>query len=224
MWSFVFSKGNSLGAVLRDMTREQWHWARGWGGGHMPDKGWGGTMRSLKMLHKGFWCTSEMHWVLEADREMQSFWPWTKKNTREQRDLGGFHPPGPGAGCYHMLCSSGKISHYVIYIYFQARITLTIKGSIYRGIKFGKKEIMFGTPGWLSRISVCLWLRSWSQGAGIESGIGLPTQQGVCFSLCCSCACLLSLPCSLPLSLQSINKILKKYIVKMSIPPPKQSP
>ena len=26
----------------------------------------------------------------------------------------------------------------------------------------------FGAPVWLSQLSICLWLRSWSQGPGIE--------------------------------------------------------
>ena len=33
-----------------------------------------------------------------------------------------------------------------------------------------------GAPGWLSRLSVCLHLRFWSQGPGIELHIGLPAQ------------------------------------------------
>nr|XP_054365112.1 endoplasmic reticulum metallopeptidase 1 isoform X3 [Mirounga angustirostris] len=38
-------------------------------------------------------------------------------------------------------------------------------------------------PGWLSRLSNCLRLRSLSWSPGIESRIGLPARQGVCFSL-----------------------------------------
>ena len=37
-------------------------------------------------------------------------------------------------------------------------------------------------PGWLSWLSVCLQLRSWSWGPGIKFHIRLPAQQGVCFS------------------------------------------
>ena len=48
-----------------------------------------------------------------------------------------------------------------------------------------------GVPGWLSRWSVCLQLRSWSQGPGIEPHImGLPAQWGVCL---CHSPCLFSL-------------------------------
>ena len=59
-----------------------------------------------------------------------------------------------------------------------------------------------GAPGWLSGLSHCLRLRSWSQGLGIESRIGLSAQQG---------ACSLSLSLCLPLhqlviSLCQINK------------------
>jgi len=42
----------------------------------------------------------------------------------------------------------------------------------------------YGTPGWLSRLSGCLRLGSWSQGPGIESRIGLLARRGACFSLC----------------------------------------
>ena len=45
---------------------------------------------------------------------------------------------------------------------------------------------------WLHPLSICLGLRSWSQGPGIKPHIGLPAQQGVCLSLSlfptpCSC-------------------------------------
>ena len=40
-----------------------------------------------------------------------------------------------------------------------------------------------GAPGWLCGLSICLWLRSWSQGPGMESHMRLPSQQRVCFSL-----------------------------------------
>ena len=58
-----------------------------------------------------------------------------------------------------------------------------------------------GVPGWLSQLSVCLWLRSLPWGPGIEACIRLPAQRGLCFSL--------SLWLSLhlcPLSLSQINK------------------
>jgi len=55
-----------------------------------------------------------------------------------------------------------------------------------------------GAPEWLSRLSVCLWLRSGSQGSGIEPRIGLPAQRGACFSL------------SLPLCLLVLSKKKKK--------------
>ena len=40
-----------------------------------------------------------------------------------------------------------------------------------------------GVPGWLSQLSLCLWLRSQSRGPGIKPHIGLPAQWGICFSL-----------------------------------------
>ena len=56
-------------------------------------------------------------------------------------------------------------------------------------------------PGWLSGLSLCLRLRSWSQGPGMEPRIGLSAQRGVCFSLS------LCLPlCLLVISLCQINK------------------
>ena len=61
-----------------------------------------------------------------------------------------------------------------------------------------------GVPGWLSPASVCLLLRSWSPGPGIESRVGLPAQPGVCFSLCLS-----PLPV-LFLFLKWINNIFRK--------------
>ena len=46
-----------------------------------------------------------------------------------------------------------------------------------------------GAPGWLSQLSVCFWLRSWSQGPGMEPQLG---------NLCSAGGLLLPLP--LPLS------------------------
>ena len=40
------------------------------------------------------------------------------------------------------------------------------------------KVLCLGMPGWLSRLSICLRLRSWSWSPGIESHIGLPAQRG----------------------------------------------
>ena len=59
-------------------------------------------------------------------------------------------------------------------------------------------------PGWLSWLTVCLWLRSWSWGPRIEPYVFLPAQQGVCFSL--------SL-CPSPFVLSQI-KSFKKIILK----------
>ena len=73
--------------------------------------------------------------------------------------------------------------------------------------KFGSQDLL---GGWLSWLGVCLWLRSWSQGPGMDSScIRLPARGG-------SLLLLLPLPlpglCSLSLShsVSQINKILKK--------------
>ena len=52
-----------------------------------------------------------------------------------------------------------------------------------------KKTLTWGT--WVAQLfSVCLWLRSWSQGPGMEPRIRLPAQRTACFSLSCSpCLC-----------------------------------
>ena len=61
-----------------------------------------------------------------------------------------------------------------------------------------------GAPGWLSRLSVCPQLRSWSWGPGIETCVRLPAQWAGCLSLSTACA-LLSV-----FSLSHVNKIFKK--------------
>ena len=72
---------------------------------------------------------------------------------------------------------------------------------------FSKNKLL-EMPAWLSWLSICLRLSSWSQGPGIESRIRLLAQQGACFSL----YLLLSLSsappaCALSLSLWQRNKI-----------------
>ena len=63
--------------------------------------------------------------------------------------------------------------------------------------------------GWLSWLSICLWLRSWSQDPGIQPHIEFPPQWGVCFFLfplpffpTQVCSLSLSLSSSLSFSLQ----------------------
>ena len=80
------------------------------------------------------------------------------------------------------------------------KLNLTFMSIFYKDVKtiqWRKKLLLrYGTRGaWVvSRLSVRLWLRSWSQGPGIEPHIKLPAQQWGCFSLCCSnCLCPLSL-------------------------------
>jgi len=65
------------------------------------------------------------------------------------------------------------------------------------------RKMQITVPGWLSWLSDCLRLRSWSRSPGIESHIWLPAQRLVCFFLWPSL-----LSCSLTLS--QINKIKKK--------------
>jgi len=43
------------------------------------------------------------------------------------------------------------------------------------------RNCSFWTPGWLSQLSVCLRLRSWTRGPGIEFCIGLLAWRGACF-------------------------------------------
>ena len=69
------------------------------------------------------------------------------------------------------------------------------------------KLLLAGAPRWLNRLSICLHLRSWSQGSGIKPHIRLPAQRGAYFSLS---LCLLLPLLVLSLSLCQINKTLKK--------------
>ena len=65
------------------------------------------------------------------------------------------------------------------------------------------KILIDGVPGWLSWLSICLQLRSWSQYPGIKPHIGLSAQWRACFSFSpCLPLCLLVLS----LSLCQINK------------------
>ena len=70
---------------------------------------------------------------------------------------------------------------------------------------FNVKDII--RAWWLSWLSICLQLRSWSQVPGTKPCIGLPTQWGVCFSL------LLCLCPACAISLSQIKKSLKKKIL-----------
>ena len=75
---------------------------------------------------------------------------------------------------------------------------------------FPKKIKLTGAPGGLSQVSVCLFSSGHDsgRGPGIEPLIGLPAQQGLCFSLCLSVCLLLR-----SLSLCQRNKLnLKKKI------------
>ena len=64
---------------------------------------------------------------------------------------------------------------------------------------------MLGAPGWLSQVSVCLQLRSWSQSPRIEPHVRLPAQQR---SLLLSPSAPPPSLCSL--SLKLINNIFKE--------------
>ena len=73
--------------------------------------------------------------------------------------------------------------------------------SDFKDLKYHKKVslkyFILGAPGWLSRLSACLQLRSWSQGPGTEPQMGLPQWRAACFSFCSSflfCSLLLFLP------------------------------
>ena len=66
------------------------------------------------------------------------------------------------------------------------------------------KNSKTGVPGWLSKISLCLQLRSWSRGPGIEPHSWVSAQRGACFSLslCCSSPSPSAWLCSLSLSVK----------------------
>ena len=69
---------------------------------------------------------------------------------------------------------------------------------------------MIWAPGWLRGLSLCIKLRSWSQGPGIEPYIGLSAQWGACFLLS------LCLPlCGLVISACQINKIFRKIRLRI---------
>ena len=72
-------------------------------------------------------------------------------------------------------------------------------------MSFSIKKVTWGAPGWLSWLSVCFQLSSWSQDPGIQSCIRLPAHWGVCFSLC---LCPRPPACALLFSLS--NKIFKQ--------------
>ena len=64
-----------------------------------------------------------------------------------------------------------------------------------------------GAPGWLSRLSVRLWLRSWSRGQWVRARIRLCadcSEPGACFRFCVSLS--LTLPRSFSVSLCLKNK------------------
>ena len=75
-----------------------------------------------------------------------------------------------------------------------------------------KKET--GVSGWFSQLSVCLWLRSWTQGPGIKPHVGFPAPWGVGFSLSL-CLSLPLLELSLSFYVKWINKqIFEKIKIK----------
>lgn len=81
---------------------------------------------------------------------------------------------------------------------------LPLRKSLLREEGARPKRLNPGAPGWLSPLSICLQIRSWSRRPGIQPCVGLPAQQGACFSPWPSPL----LVCSL--TLKSIIKILKK--------------
>ena len=60
-----------------------------------------------------------------------------------------------------------------------------------------------GAPAWFSRLSIRLWLRSWSHGSWVQARVGLcadSSEPGACFRFCLSVSLSLSLSYSLSLS------------------------
>ena len=116
------------------------------------------------------------------------------------------------------LLSTSKWHIFLIYIWYNLIYSILVCSCSLRNITkddgnfyytyyfsfyFAKRysEIIsniLGAPGWLSQLSVCLWFRSWSRGAGMEFHVWLLAQQRVYFSLC---LCPSFLQCSLEHSL-----------------------
>ena len=67
-----------------------------------------------------------------------------------------------------------------------------------------------GAPGWLSQWSICLQLRSWSYGPGMEPHIRLPAQWRVCSSLSSLLMYSLAIFVTISVSLSQINKNLNR--------------
>ena len=94
-----------------------------------------------------------------------------------------------------------------LWIYFIFKQTLEVKFSVIVGFQYVLCSLFLHSienapsraPGWLSQLSICLLLRSWSQSPGIKPCIGLPAQQRACFALSL-CLPLLLLVLSLSLS------------------------
>ena len=67
--------------------------------------------------------------------------------------------------------------------------TIATKDNLWTKVRIAKnywlKLSMCVAPSWLSQLSICLWLKSWSQGPAIKphTHVRSPAQRGVCFSL-----------------------------------------
>ena len=124
-------------------------------------------------------------------------------------------PKEQGKSAHHMCDLAMEITrHHFHHTLLVKTITKICQGSRRRDISpffpLNRRSYIVrtcgvgGAPGWLSWLSVCLWLESWSRDPGIQHPIGLSAQWGVCFFL--SLPLHSSFP-SLMSSLKWINKI-----------------
>lgn len=84
--------------------------------------------------------------------------------------------------------SSNPASSLTLMVETSQNGTKTTKGSVAMPRWLGYeccalRHHSLGNPGWLGQLGVFLWLRTWSQGPGIQPHIRLPAQQRACFSL-----------------------------------------
>ena len=114
-------------------------------------------------------------------------------------------------GCISFLWNSFIVQRWDIYLPPQSLCICSLYlGSLACRCNKFIKNYIFGAPGWLSRLSVQLRLRSWSHGLWVRAPrLALWWQLGFCvsLSLCPSLACTQSLSLK---NKQTLKKIKKK--------------